>query len=103
MQNWTKCILKDEYLKHGLVRFPDMIKIELCKLGHKTTKDNIPKPLKSIMDKRGGKINMATTPKTKTHLMYKLTPQHHILLHLLQVCPLLTCNYPYILAFPLRF
>ena len=77
MQNWTKCILKDEYLKHGLVRFPDMIKIELCKLGHKTTKDNIPKPLKSIMDKRGGKNNMATTPKTKTHLMYKLTPQHN--------------------------
>ena len=38
--------LKDEYLKHGLVRLPDMIKIELCKLGHKTTKDNIPNPLK---------------------------------------------------------
>ena len=65
--------LKDEYLKHGLVRFPDMIKIELCKLGHKTTKDNIPKPLKSIVDKRRGKkqhghnTQNKNTPNVQVH------------------------------------
>ena len=52
-----------------------MIKIELCKLGHKTTKDNIPKPLKTIMDKRGGKnqhgynTQNKNTPNVQAHTM----------------------------------
>ena len=47
--------LESEYPKRGIIKFPDMVKIELCKLGHRITHKQVAKPLKSIMGKRGGK------------------------------------------------
>ena len=47
--------LEKEYPKRGIIKFPDMIRIELCKLSHKITINQVPKPLRSIMKIRGGK------------------------------------------------
>ena len=65
--------LTDENLRHQLVKFPDMIRIELCKFGHKITQDDIPTAMKSIMDKRGGKkqhdynTQNKNTPNVQSH------------------------------------
>ena len=67
--------LTDEYQRHQLVKFPDLIRIELCKFRHKITQDDIPTPIKSIMDKRGGKkqhdynTGNKNTPNVQSHSM----------------------------------
>ena len=37
-----------------IVKFPDMIKIELCKFGHQTSNKLIPKPLQDIIESKAG-------------------------------------------------
>ena len=50
------CDSLDNKLKDKqFIKFPDMIKIELCKFGHRLTNKTLPKPLKDLMDQRGRK------------------------------------------------
>ena len=51
-----KATPKDHLFKrHTIIRFPDMIQIELCKLGFKLAKKNLPELLQVLMESRGGK------------------------------------------------
>ena len=65
--------LEKEYPKRGIIKFLDMMRIELCKLGHKITINQVPKPLRSIMEKRGGKklhkynTRHKDTPNVQSH------------------------------------
>ena len=38
----------------NIVKFPDMIKIKVCKFGYKTPNKLVPKPLQDIMESKGG-------------------------------------------------
>ena len=66
-------LLEKEYPKRGIIKFPDMISIELCKLSHKITINQVPKPLQSIIEKRGGKkthkynTRHKKTPNVQSH------------------------------------
>ena len=41
--------------KHRVIKFPDMILMELCKFGFKLANNETPEPLKVLMEMRGGK------------------------------------------------
>ena len=43
------------FKKHRVIKFPDMIQMELCKFGFKRTNNETPEPLKVLMESRGGK------------------------------------------------
>ena len=45
----------DIYIKLKLLKFSDMIKIELCKFGARISNNLLPKPIQELMIKRGGK------------------------------------------------
>ena len=45
----------DIFKKLKLLKFPDMIKIELCKSGARISNNLLPKPIQELMIKRGGK------------------------------------------------
>ena len=43
------------FQKHRVIKFPDMIQMELCKFGFKLASNEPPEPLKVLMESRGGK------------------------------------------------
>ena len=45
----------DIFKKLKLLKFSDMIKIELCKFGARISNNLLPKPIQELMIKRGGK------------------------------------------------
>ena len=58
-------LLEKEYPKRGIIQFPDMITIELHKLSHKITINQVPKPLQTIMKKEVEKSHTNITLGTK--------------------------------------
>ena len=43
------------FKRQGIIRLPDLIKNELCKLGYKVTNKLLPKPLVGLFEQQGGK------------------------------------------------
>ena len=43
------------FKKHRVIKFPDMILMELCKFGFKLANSETPEPSKVTMESRGGK------------------------------------------------
>ena len=45
------CLFK----RYRVIKLPDMMQMELCKFGFKLAKNKLPKPLKALMESRGGR------------------------------------------------
>ena len=58
------------FKKHRVIKFPDMIKMELCKFGFKLAKKTIPEPLHKLMESRGDKKPISTTPEASIFLTF---------------------------------
>ena len=58
---WQMCQLKSSnaltstYRRYNIVPFPDMIRMELCKICYKASNDLLPSPLQITLNKRGGR------------------------------------------------
>ena len=74
-----KATLKDHLFKrHRIIRFPDMIQIELCKLGFKLAKKNLPELLQVLMESRGGKkFHMNNTQSKHVPNIHKHNSIHY--------------------------
>ena len=59
------------YKRMRTLMFPDMIKLELAKLGHKIMTRQFPTPILDLFHRSGVKNNIDTQPDAKTHLTYR--------------------------------
>ena len=56
---------EDLFATLKVIKFPDMIRSELCKFGAKVSGKLIPEPLQQIMAKRGGRKNHRYNTRSK--------------------------------------